>query len=143
MSFFCLLNSMFSAVSLVYLSLRYLSGHTAMSSAFMKPSWLLLSIITSSCSQFFRVINTIEHACVLSCFSHVPLLATLWTVTHQHLSMGILQAKILDWVAISSSRGSSQPRDQTFLIFGKIFYNFYRNSFHKNIQNQMLFSSNI
>ena len=26
---------------------------------------------------------------------------------------GILQARILQWVAISSSRGSSQPRDQT------------------------------
>ena len=26
---------------------------------------------------------------------------------------GILQAKILDWVAMPSSRGSSQPRDQT------------------------------
>ena len=26
---------------------------------------------------------------------------------------GILQAKILEWVAVSSSRGSSQPRDQT------------------------------
>ena len=26
---------------------------------------------------------------------------------------GILQAKILEWVAISSSRGSSQPGDQT------------------------------
>ena len=26
---------------------------------------------------------------------------------------GILQASILEWVAISSSRGSSQPRDQT------------------------------
>ena len=26
---------------------------------------------------------------------------------------GIFQAKILEWVAISSSRGSSQPRDQT------------------------------
>ena len=26
---------------------------------------------------------------------------------------GILQAKILEWVAISSSRGSSQPRDST------------------------------
>ena len=27
--------------------------------------------------------------------------------------MGILQAKILEWVAMPSSRGSSQPRDQT------------------------------
>ena len=26
---------------------------------------------------------------------------------------GILQARILEWVAISYSRGSSQPRDQT------------------------------
>ena len=26
--------------------------------------------------------------------------------------LGILQARILEWVAISSSRGSSQPRDQ-------------------------------
>ena len=29
------------------------------------------------------------------------------------LSMGILQARILEWVAMSSSRGSSQPRDRT------------------------------
>jgi len=29
------------------------------------------------------------------------------------LSMRILQARILEWVAISSSRGSSQPRDRT------------------------------
>ena len=28
---------------------------------------------------------------------------------------GILQARILEWVAMSSSRGSSQPRDQTFI----------------------------
>ena len=34
--------------------------------------------------------------------------------THQApLSMGILQARILEWVAIPSSRGSSQPRDQS------------------------------
>ena len=29
---------------------------------------------------------------------------------------GILQARILEWVAISSSRGSSQPRDQTHVV---------------------------
>ena len=28
---------------------------------------------------------------------------------------GIFQARILEWVAISSSRGSSQPRDQTLI----------------------------
>ena len=35
-------------------------------------------------------------------------------IAHQvPLSMGILQARILEWVAICFSRGSSQPRDQT------------------------------
>ena len=38
---------------------------------------------------------------------------------------GILQARILEWVAISFSRGSSQPRDQTqvFHITGRFFTN--------------------
>ena len=48
--------------------------------------------------------------------SHVQLFAALWTVAHQApLSMGfpISQARILAWVAISSSRGSSWSRDQT------------------------------
>ena len=44
--------------------------------------------------------------------SHVQLFATPWTVTHQAaLSMGILQARLLEWVVTPSSRGSSQPRD--------------------------------
>ena len=36
---------------------------------------------------------------------------------------GILQTKILEWVAMPSSRGSSQPRDwtQVFRITGKLF----------------------
>ena len=40
--------------------------------------------------------------------------ATLLTIACQApRSMGILQASILEWVAIPSSRGSSQPRDRT------------------------------
>ena len=39
-------------------------------------------------------------------------LSTPWTVAHQApLSIGILQARILEWVAMPSSRGSSQSRD--------------------------------
>ena len=46
--------------------------------------------------------------------SHVQLFVTPWTVARQvSLSMEILQARILEWVAMPSSRGSSQPRDQT------------------------------
>ena len=37
--------------------------------------------------------------------SHVWLFATPWTVAHQ--------ARLLEWVAISFSRGSSRPRDRT------------------------------
>ena len=37
-----------------------------------------------------------------------------WTVADQApVSMGILQARILEWVTKPSSRGSSQPRGQT------------------------------
>ena len=37
-----------------------------------------------------------------------------WTVAHQApLSMGFPKARILEWVAISFSRGSSLPRDRT------------------------------
>ena len=40
--------------------------------------------------------------------------ATPWTVTQPDSSVrGILQVRILEWVAISSSRGSSWPRDRT------------------------------
>ena len=46
--------------------------------------------------------------------SHIQLFVTLWTLAHQALlSMGILQARILEWAAMPSSRGSSQPRDWT------------------------------
>ena len=52
--------------------------------------------------------------------------ATPWTVAHQApLSMGILQTRILEWVAMpSSSRGTSQPRDLTKVsnIAGGLYY---------------------
>ena len=48
-------------------------------------------------------------------FQCVQLFVTLWIITHQaSLSMecplSILQARILEWVAMPSSRGSSRPR---------------------------------
>ena len=49
---------------------------------------------------------------VLSHFSRVWLFATLWTVACQAVH-GILQARILECIAMPSSRGSSQPGDQT------------------------------
>ena len=43
-------------------------------------------------------------ACVLSCFSHVRLFATRWTVPRSSVH-GTWQARILEWVATSFSRG--------------------------------------
>ena len=50
---------------------------------------------------------------------------TPWTIACQApLSLGIIQARILEWVAMPSSRGSSQPRDRTQVchIAGRILY---------------------
>ena len=45
--------------------------------------------------------------CVRSRFSHVQIFATPWTVDHRAtLSVG-LQARLSEWVAVPSSRGSS------------------------------------
>ena len=60
------------------------------------------------------VVLKLERVLVLSHFSHVQLFMTLQTIALQaSLSMGIVQARILEWVAMPSSRGSSQPRDWT------------------------------
>ena len=50
--------------------------------------------------------------CVLSRLTGVRLFATLWTVARPGSSvLGILQARILERVVSSFSRGSSRPRD--------------------------------
>ena len=49
---------------------------------------------------------------------------TPWTVSHQApLSVGFSRQEYCEWAAISFSRGSSQPRDQTWVshIAGKFF----------------------
>ena len=54
-------------------------------------------------------------ACAVLCLvaQCIRLFATPWILAHKApLSMGILQAKILEWVAMPSSRWSSQPRDR-------------------------------
>ena len=53
--------------------------------------------------------------CLLSCFGRVRLCVPPWAVDCQAPLHGILQARILEWVAISFSRGSSSPRDWTHI----------------------------
>ena len=56
----------------------------------------------------------IPHAVLLlSHFTRARLCATPWAVARQApLSVGILQARLLVWVVMPSSKESSQPRDQ-------------------------------
>ena len=61
-----------------------------------------------------------------SLLSHVQLFVTSWTVAHQALlSMGIFQERILQWVSMLFSRGSSQVGDwtQVSCIAGGFFTN--------------------
>ena len=52
------------------------------------------------------------HLCMLSQFSRVRLFATLRSPPGSSV-LGILQTRILEWVAMPSSRGPSRPRNQT------------------------------
>ena len=64
--------------------------------------------------------NRIAAAAALA--ASLQLCPTLWDlmdciVLQAPLSMGIFQVRILEWVAMASSRGSSQPRDQTYVSY--------------------------
>ena len=70
-------------------------------------AWIFLSICLFQNFKHYRDVR----ACVLGYFSHVRLLGTQWTTVARQapLPMGILQARILEWVTISSSRGLPDP----------------------------------
>ena len=56
--------------------------------------------------------------CVLSQFSCIWLFVTLWAAAHDSfLSMGILHARIPEWVASPFSKGSSQPGNQNHISY--------------------------
>ena len=64
--------------------------------------------------------------CPAQLLRRVLLFATLWTVACQApMSMGILQTRIVEWVAMPSARASFQARDRTqvFHIAGGFFTN--------------------
>ena len=74
-------------------------------------------------SHFERLLKDL--CCAVLSHSVVPdSWETLWTVAHQGpLYMGILQARILQWVVMASSRASSQLWDQTHVsLFADVFF---------------------
>ena len=89
----------------------------------MKPI-ILSGLLRKSLQPLFHSFLSIALPRLLFSHSVMSDSATPWTVAHQApLSMGILQARILEWVAMPFSRGSSQPRDGTpvSLIAGGFF----------------------
>ena len=73
-------------------------------------AWLSPFAVPLKVSHFKSVLCCILCLVAQSCLT----LESPWTVVRQAPpSMGILQATILEWVAMPSSRGSSQPRNRT------------------------------
>ena len=81
----------------------------------MAPS-LRIGLETGLDATSFFVLHLVNRPlCVcVSCSVSVPLLATPWSPSGFFVH-GILQARILEWVATPSSRGSSRPRDRTWV----------------------------
>ena len=63
--------------------------------------------------SFFLLPHIPVYSCCLQLFRHVQLFATPRSPPGSSVH-GIFQARMLEQVAISCSRGSSQPRDQTW-----------------------------
>ena len=76
--------------------------------------WLYIQL-TFEQHVFELLGSTCMTVCLCVCvLTRVWLFVTPWTVAPPGSSAhGIFQARILEWVAISLSRTSSQPRDQT------------------------------
>ena len=68
--------------------------------------WEMLTVGAALCLCVWAVLCLVVQSCLI--------LFDPWTVTLQApLSMGIRQARIMEWVAMPFSRGSSHPWDQT------------------------------
>ena len=90
-------------------------------------SWFLNTIVTHTHTYIYTYINTHVCVCAFLCVLIAQSFPTLCDPMGSSLPgtsvYGILQARILEWVAIPFSRGSSQPRDQTWVscIAGRLF----------------------
>ena len=59
----------------------------------------------------YKLYNFVKHKCVYLVTQSHPTLCDPMDCSQVSLSIGILQARILEWIAISSSRGYFQPRE--------------------------------
>ena len=83
-----------------------------------------LFFIILSCLLSLRLIDYRKVKVKVKSLSPVRLFATPWTIAyHASMTMGFFQARVLEWAAISFSRGFSWPNDRTRLsrIVGRCF----------------------
>ena len=74
----------------------------------------LFKCLTGKLASWAMALRVVVVCGCLVCKLCLTLFVTPWTITHQAPSVrGISQARILEWVAISSSREPSCPRDWT------------------------------
>ena len=107
------IHGIFQARVLEWIAISFFRGSS------WPRDWTQVSLIAGRCFtiwairegpweiQFILYFNVIVYmrGC-LNCFSHVQLFVTLWNVAHYDpLSMGILQAIILAWIAMPSFQG--------------------------------------
>ena len=80
--------------------------------------WLEGRSLSKGCSQIGLVLElSCVCACILSHFSHVTLWNPMDCSPPGSFVHGILQARILEWVVIPFSRGSSRTRDWTHVSY--------------------------
>ena len=94
-----------------------------------QPRWTEHATASPKAREYLEHQGTTRGHCAWSACAHAQLLSWLTLRNSMDYSPpgsffhGILQARILNWVAISSCRGSSQTRDQTCVssIAGRFF----------------------
>ena len=76
---------------------------------------VFITIYSLDCMCELGTLKKVEACYMLSHFGHVQLFVTSWTVCSPPGSFirGILQARILGWISMPTTRGSSQLRDRT------------------------------
>ena len=114
-------------------SVTYLCWHRAPYSQ-SGSTWVYsISLLTVLVAHIYIYVYVYVYFSEVKIAQSCPTLATPCTVELPGFSVhGILQARILEWVAISFSRASSQPRNRTQVscIVGRFFTNWAMGEAH-------------
>ena len=112
--FFCI----WTVVSALFVEMTVLLTHCIAFVSLPKICWLYLCGSVSGLSILFSILSSVTHCLDYISLSEVsqscPTLCNPMDCSLPGSSVhGIFQAIVLEWIAISFSRGSSRPRDQT------------------------------